>query len=375
MNIIAGRISAGDELRPEAGLEQLVVVLGERAHRPGPRWPNTLTSACPVYASSIWPFSSPSCVHCRTNCGWARLPIRATTSTESGTVTSAISASSGEIQNMHGQHADDGEQRDHDLAHRLLQRLRQVVDVVGDPAEHLAVRLAVEVAQRQPGQLGLDLARAAGTRRAARSSWSAGPAGCRRPRPGVEHQHEISRCATRLKSTPWPGSRCSEPTRSASVPLPWWRSCATACALVSPAGSACPIRPAKIRLVASPRIPGPSTVRVTLATPSMRASATSGRCGASVRSSRRLEPRKFIAFSVDRPPMKAAGPRFMPGAGPGRGAGPRARPRRRPARAVPGGPARAVLGRGASVACRAAAVAVAAWPPCWGPVMPPPPAR
>ena len=36
-------------------------------------------------------------------------------------------------------------------------RLRDVVDVVGDPAEQLAARLAVEVAQRQPVQLVLDL--------------------------------------------------------------------------------------------------------------------------------------------------------------------------------------------------------------------------
>ena len=34
------------------------------------------------------------------NCGWARLPILAATSTDTGTVTSAITASSGEIQNI-----------------------------------------------------------------------------------------------------------------------------------------------------------------------------------------------------------------------------------------------------------------------------------
>ena len=38
--------------------------------------------------------------HCWMNCGWARLPIRATTSTDTGTVTSAISASSGEMTNI-----------------------------------------------------------------------------------------------------------------------------------------------------------------------------------------------------------------------------------------------------------------------------------
>ncbi len=38
--------------------------------------------------------------HCLTNCGCARLPSRAATNTEIGTVTSAISASSQEIENI-----------------------------------------------------------------------------------------------------------------------------------------------------------------------------------------------------------------------------------------------------------------------------------
>ena len=42
---------------------------------------------------------------------------------------------------------------------RLLEALRDVVDVVGDAAEHLAALLAVEVRQRQPVQLVLDVAR------------------------------------------------------------------------------------------------------------------------------------------------------------------------------------------------------------------------
>ena len=64
------------------------------------RWPNTLTSECPVNISSMCPLSLPVVDHCWTNCGCARLPIAAATSTETGTVTSAISASSGEIQNI-----------------------------------------------------------------------------------------------------------------------------------------------------------------------------------------------------------------------------------------------------------------------------------
>ena len=68
-----------------------------------------------------------------------------------GTVTSATSASSGEIENIIDHHADHGQQRGEQLAHRLLQGLADVVDVVGDPAEQLAARLPVEVAQRQRG--------------------------------------------------------------------------------------------------------------------------------------------------------------------------------------------------------------------------------
>jgi hypothetical protein len=57
----------------------------------------------------------------------------------------------------HGQHADDGQQRGDQLGERLLQRLGDVVGVVRGPAQHLAARLLVEVGQRQPGQLALDV--------------------------------------------------------------------------------------------------------------------------------------------------------------------------------------------------------------------------
>ena len=62
--------------------------------------PYAVTSSCPVYISSMCPFSLPVVDHCRTNCGCARLPILLTVNTETGTVTSAISASSGEIRNI-----------------------------------------------------------------------------------------------------------------------------------------------------------------------------------------------------------------------------------------------------------------------------------
>ncbi len=42
----------------------------------------------------------PVAAHCRMNCGWERFAICAVTSTDSGTVTSATTASSGEIQNI-----------------------------------------------------------------------------------------------------------------------------------------------------------------------------------------------------------------------------------------------------------------------------------
>ena len=72
-------------------------------------------------------------------------------------VTRAMSASDHEIQNIMRDHRDDGEQGGQQLAERLAQALLDVVDVVGDPAEQLAARLAVEVGQRQPVQLRLDV--------------------------------------------------------------------------------------------------------------------------------------------------------------------------------------------------------------------------
>lgn len=62
--------------------------------------PNTFTSAWPVYISSMWEFSVPVTFHCCTNCGCERLAIAMVTTNDSGTVTSATTASSGEIQNI-----------------------------------------------------------------------------------------------------------------------------------------------------------------------------------------------------------------------------------------------------------------------------------
>jgi len=63
---------------------------------------------------------------------------------------------------QHGERAGHQHQRTEHRADGLLQAGRDVVDVVRDPAEQLTVRVDIEVRQRQPAQLGLDL----GTQRA-----------------------------------------------------------------------------------------------------------------------------------------------------------------------------------------------------------------
>jgi hypothetical protein len=57
----------------------------------------------------------------------------------------------------HREHADEHQRRREQLAQCLLQALRDVVDVVGDAAEEVAARLGVDVAQRKPVQLVLDI--------------------------------------------------------------------------------------------------------------------------------------------------------------------------------------------------------------------------
>ena len=57
----------------------------------------------------------------------------------------------------HDHHADHREQRREQLGQRLLQGLGDVVDVVGDPAQQLTARRAVEVGQRQSVDLALHL--------------------------------------------------------------------------------------------------------------------------------------------------------------------------------------------------------------------------
>ena len=58
----------------------------------------------------------------------------------------------------HDQDADDGQQRRDELGQALLERLPDVVDVVGHPAQQVAAGVRVEIAQRQAGELLVDIA-------------------------------------------------------------------------------------------------------------------------------------------------------------------------------------------------------------------------
>ena len=155
MNVMAGMISPEMNCAPKLASYSSAFFCRNRSSTSRCR-PNTFTSACPVYVSSICPFSSPVCFHCATNSFCERLAISAVVTSVSGMVTSAISASVGESRNIITSTPSHGQQRRHRLADGLLQALRDVVDVVGHPAEQLAALHRVEVAQRQPVDLRLD---------------------------------------------------------------------------------------------------------------------------------------------------------------------------------------------------------------------------
>ena len=68
-----------------------------------------------------------------------------------GTVRARRAPAAARSMNIMISDADQREHRREHLAQRLLQALRDVVDVVGDPAQQVAARLAVDVAERQRG--------------------------------------------------------------------------------------------------------------------------------------------------------------------------------------------------------------------------------
>ncbi len=164
MNIVTGMISPEMNWAPKLAWYSCSFSASKRACTS--RWrPNTLTSEWPLNASSICPLSRPVCAHWAMNLRFDRLAIWRVTSITSGIVTRAIERQQRRDRHHHRDDADDRERRRQQLAERLLHALLDVVDVVGRPAEDLAARLAVEVAQRQAVQLGSRRRRAAAARR------------------------------------------------------------------------------------------------------------------------------------------------------------------------------------------------------------------
>ena len=86
-----------------------------------------------------------------------RLPIIAVTTMVIGMVTRAMRASSREIQNIIATIATTVSSEVSSWLSVCCRLCCDVVDVVGDPAEQLAARLAVEVGQRQAVELVLDI--------------------------------------------------------------------------------------------------------------------------------------------------------------------------------------------------------------------------
>src|SRR5205814_750402 len=97
----AGRLSVHRRL----GVGALLVGVEELEHPlercSTSRWrPKALTTACPLNVSSICALRSPVFFHCEMNFGRARAAITRIDQTDTGTVVSATTASSGEIVNI-----------------------------------------------------------------------------------------------------------------------------------------------------------------------------------------------------------------------------------------------------------------------------------
>ena len=223
MNIIAGWMMPEMNCARKLAVYSFSLCSREASRPPRCCRPNTLTSACPVYISSMCPLSLPVVAHCWTNCGCARLPILVADEHRDRHGDQRDQRQQRRDQNIIDEHADDGQHRGDQLAQRLLQGLGDVVDVVGDPAEHLAARLLVEVAQRQPGQLRLDLL-AQPEHRALHDRGGEPALEQREQRRGAGRRPARRPAAPgrrASKSMPWPGvQRASTASMSAWVPLP-----------------------------------------------------------------------------------------------------------------------------------------------------------
>ena len=157
MKFIAGWMMPGDELRPVARLVEPLVLVVERARSPRAGGRTTLTMAWPVCISSTWPLSAPVDAHWATNCFCERLMMRIVTTSDAGHGEQRDQREDRADREHHDQHADDRQQRRDELGQALLERLADVVDVVGDAAQQVAARVVVEVAQRQPAELAVDV--------------------------------------------------------------------------------------------------------------------------------------------------------------------------------------------------------------------------
>ncbi len=109
--------------------------------------PNTFTIACPVCISSMCPLRLPVDAHWATNCFCERPAMRTVTRSTAGTASSEITrARSGLIVSIMTRTPMTVRRDGDELGQALLERLADVVDVVGDAAQDVAARLAVEVA-------------------------------------------------------------------------------------------------------------------------------------------------------------------------------------------------------------------------------------
>ena len=165
----------------------------------------------------------------------------------------------------HEQDADHREEGGDQLGQALLERLGDVVDVVGDAAQDVAARLAVEVGEREAAELHVDapaepVDRPLGD---AGHDVALGPAEDRagddrpRSRAGGSLRGPRSRCPGRARRpcsrACRPGCPCrppGAPRRPASFDMP--------------GGIWPPIQPSKMTSVALPRILGPTIAKPTL---------------------------------------------------------------------------------------------------------------
>ncbi len=111
--------------------------------------------AWPVNASSIWALSAPVVPHWARNLGRARPAIDPHPEHRQRDGDERHDREQRRDHEHHHRHADEQQDRREHLAHRLLEALGQVVEVVGDPAEQVTALVLVDVAQRERVDLGL----------------------------------------------------------------------------------------------------------------------------------------------------------------------------------------------------------------------------